>query len=179
MGFIDWLTKDKEVKEDEQNQDDVQLDEEENEDNNFNFDDEDDLSSLKELSNSERSDTLNYKSNNYEEDEDNNYSLPNTSNQLDSFSNNFSAPSQNASFTIFKVSDEEDVRQVLRHLSGNSPCIASFKKVRRRDFKYIMKYLQGGLFVMGANMSEWQNDSYILVPKGMAINMQEKSRRKR
>lgn len=173
MGFIDWLTKDKDIKEDEVENKEVE-NEEVREDDDYGFNDED-LSSLKELSQSERSETLEYSSNSDEEDD----SFSHASDQLDNFSNNFIAPTQNASFTIFKVCDEEDVRQVLKHLSTNAPCIASFNKVKRKDFKSIMKYLQGGLFVMGANMSEWQNDSYILVPKGMVINMQEKSRRKR
>ena len=173
MGFIDWLKKDKDIKEE-----DVDLEQEDDVEEENNFDD--DLSSLKELSNSEREESLNFNDDEDEEESDNPFGVPNTNDGYNSFSNNMSyAQQQNASFTIFKVCDEEDVRQVLKHLSTNAPCIASFERIKKKDYNLIMKYLQGGLFVMGANMSEWQNNSYILVPRGMAINMQERSRRKK
>ena len=163
MGFIDWLTKESntEIKEKEEKESvDNELADEEIEN---------EITSLRELANNERMETTEY-----EEEE----LLPQTNNEY--FGNqipNF-ASSPSASFTIFKVSDEEDVRQVLKHLTTNSPCIATFENVRKKEFSLIMKYLQGGTFVLGANMSEWQKDAYIIVPKGMTINMQEKTRRK-
>lgn len=178
MGFIDWLKKDKDVKEIDEDEIVDQEQEEEIEDNSF--DEDDDLSSLKELSNSEREQSLGFgEDEENEEDNNNPFGVQQNNDSYNSYSNNNFMPQQNASFTIFKVGDEEDVRQVLKHLSSNAPCIASFDRLKKKEYNLIMKYLQGGLFVMGANMSEWQNNSYILVPRGMAINMQEKSRRKK
>lgn len=170
MGFIDWLKKDKDVKINDEDMIDInnQNDEEEQEDFN-----DDDLTSLKELSNSEREESLSYNNDEEDDEDQNSFNLSNNN------SFGYSAQPQNASFTIFKVEDEEDVRQVLKHLTNGAPCIASFEKIKKKEYNLIMKYLQGGLFVMGANMSEWQNSSYILVPRGMSINMQEKSRRKK
>ena len=171
MGFIDWLTKDKsvEIKDEEVTQNEEVTEE-------FN---EEELSSLKELSNSERQQTLDYPE--QEEDEEDYSPIARSDNSINNYQTMGVGISsqQNASFTIFKVSDEEDVRQVLKHVTTNAPCIATFENIKRKAYIPIMKYLQGGLFVMGANMSEWQSNSYIIVPKGMAINMQEKTKRKR
>ena len=163
MGFIDWLTKESntEIKEKETIEKEEEFENEE-------FEEE--MNSLREIANNERMEMAEY-----EESEDN--FIPMNNDIFQSPINNF-ASSSNASFTIFKVIDEEDVRQVLKHLSLNAPCIATFENVKKKDFALIMKYLQGGTFVLGANMSEWQKDAYIIVPKGMTINMQQKTKRK-
>ena len=169
MGFIDWLTKDNSVKtaQEEEEAQEVQQKSE-----NEYFDE--DFDSLRELANNERMETAEYE----EEQESQDFTPASDFDYFEPQVNNY-AQNPSAAFTIFKVADEEDVRQVLKHLSMNFPCIATFENVKKKDFALVMKYLQGGLFVLGANMSEWQKDAYILVPKGMAINMQEKSRRKR
>ncbi len=162
MGFIDWLTKDNSVAVDEE------VKEEKNEVVEQPVIDDDALNCLKELSNNEKMQTAEYDEEYDNEDDFEVNKLPQTNFQMQ----------QNASFTIFKVIDEEDVRQVLKHLSENAPCIATFENVKKKDLILLMKYLQGGTFVLGANMSEWQKDAYIIVPRGMTINLQEKTKRK-
>ena len=162
MGFIDWLTKDNHTEIEETTNKEKQKIEEEVE-----FDEE--FDDLREIANNERMEVATY-----DDEED---LFPTNENYFETQIPSYS-PNTNASFTIFKVIDEEDVRQVLKHLSLNLPCIATFENIKKKDFALIMKYLQGGTFVLGANMSEWQKDAYIIVPKGMTINMQEKSRRR-
>lgn len=169
MGFIDWLTKESNTE--VQAKDETEILENTIEKENF----EEEITSLRELANNERMETAEF----MQADD----SFSPIDNEYDYFDNQMStiastSTTSSASFTIFKVSDEEDVRQVLKHLSTNSSCIATFENVKKKEFALIMKYLQGGTFVLGANMSEWQKDAYIIVPRGMTINMQEKSRRK-
>ena len=169
MGFIDWLTKDT----------DVEV--EKNKTTEQNFDNEpceDVFEELKEISNVEKTQIAEYEDQDFYE-EDDSFDLAQNSFNDTSNMGALSKSSQNASFTIFKVEDEEDLRHVLKHVGQNLSCIATFNSVKKKELASLMKYLNGGLYVLGASISEWQKDSYIIVPRGMSINMQEKSKRKR
>lgn len=160
MGLIDWLTKETSI--------DTQTAEEKEEKKKPI---EDDFDDLKDVCNTEHGQMAQY--------DDDDIMLGAESHMM---SQNASPMQQtsipNASFTIFKVQDEEDVRLVLKHLTSGAPCIATFENVKKKNMPPIMKFLSGGLFVLGANMSEWQKDAFIIVPNGMSISMQDKARRK-
>lgn len=172
MGFIDWISKDSKVETENE------------EDQNENVDDVDesvepeidDLDDLRQISNAEK-----FSSNDYDNSYDNTYNTSyEDSEDSELVAPKYSPAPQNASFTIFKVVDEEDVRLVLKHLSQNLTCIATFEGIHnKKQFNLVMNYLKGGLYVLMASMTEWQKDAYILVPRGMTINTHSKSKRKK
>ncbi len=176
MGFLNWLMKGVDVEEKQQV---VDIEEEIVQDtpqNNVQSQNvnvnrvgnmppfENSLDNLKNLSNLEKSSSLNV-------------SIPMSAPQTDYI--NVTPPRQKSQIVVFKINNMKDLQLAIKHLASKQPCVLNMEALSKREMLKIMDYLNGAVYALSATVHRMQGKLYLVSPEGMEIALQEKKKDKK